>query len=75
MLLTGIELQGGQANIEGTSATLRSEIRSEIRTDSPGLLTQFLYYKNVILIFLLFRSSHCNDNKEGLKFVPKLSRD
>ena len=32
MLLTGIELQGGQANIEGTSATLRSEIRSEIRT-------------------------------------------
>ena len=29
MLLTGIELQGGQANIEGTSAT---PIRSEIRT-------------------------------------------
>ena len=68
MLLTGIELQGGQANIEGTSAVLKSVLKY-------GLLTQFLYYKNVILIFLLFRSSHCNDNKEGLKFVPKLSRD
>merc|ERR1712136_509438 len=40
MLLTGIELQGGQANIEGTSAVLKSVLKY-------GLLTQFLYYINV----------------------------
>ena len=55
MLLTAIELQGGQANIEGKS-------------------TMSHLTKRVISSFL-FRSSHGNDNKEGLKFIMKLSRD
>lgn len=70
MLLTAIELQGGQANIEGKSVT--SHLTKN--ADCSSINSLLILYRNNFQLFL-FRSSHGNDNKEGLKFIMKLSRD
>ena len=76
MLLTAIELQGGQANIEGTSVPIQPDPHTAVPSTHPFFQHQYLkgWFQIETFIFL-FRSSHGNDNKEGLKFILKLSRD
>ena len=70
MLLTAIELQGGQANIEGMSYRSPYRRAPTFPDCSPALRKS--YYE---VLFLFFRFGHGNDNKKGLKFILKLSRD
>ena len=72
MLLTAVELQGSQANIEGTSVPIQPDPHTVVPSTHPFFQHQYL---KACFHFFLFRSSHGNDNKEGLKFIMKLSRD